>query len=59
MFDKFIIWCGTYKKQIGYTVGTLNLIAALSEYIRYDEMTSTAWLSLVIGALILVDASRN
>ena len=59
MFDKFIIWCGTYRKQIGYTVGALNLIAALSEYIRYDEMTSTAWLSLIIGGLIVLDTTRN
>jgi hypothetical protein len=59
MFDKFFIWCGVYKKPIGYTVGGLNLVASASEYLRYGEMTSTAWIALIVGAFILVDASRS
>ena len=59
IFNTFFIWCGVYKKPIGYTVGTLNIVASASEYLRYGEMTSTAWIALVVGAFILLDASRS
>ena len=59
MFNKFIIWCGTYKKPIGYIVGSLNLMAAAVEYSRGQEMTPTVWIALILGAFILVDASRS
>ncbi len=59
MFDKFIIWCGTYKKPIGYFVGCFNIMAAAILYSRGMEMTPTVWISLILGAFILVDASRS
>ena len=59
MFDKFIIWCGTYKKPIGYFVGSFNLMAAAIVYTHGMEMTPTAWIALILGAFILVDASRS
>ena len=59
MFDKFIIWCGTYKKPIGYSVGCFNIMAGAILYSRGMEMTPTVWISLILGAFILVDASRS
>ena len=59
MFNKFIIWCGTYKKPIGYIVGSLNLVAAAVEYSRGQEMNATVWIALCLGAFILIDASRS
>ena len=59
MFNKFIIWCGTYKKPIGYSVGCFNIMAAAILYSRGMEMTPTVWISLILGAFILLDASRS
>jgi hypothetical protein len=59
MFNKFIIWCGTYKKPIGYIVGSLNLVSAAVEYSRGQEMNATVWIALCLGAFILIDASRS
>jgi len=57
--NKFLIWANFYRKPIGYSVGTINLLAAASVYLRHGDMTTNAWIALILGAIILLDASRN
>ena len=57
--DKLMLWFGTYRKQIGYTIGILNLIAAVSEYVTFGEMTMNAWVCLIVGSYIVLDAYRS
>ena len=57
--NKFFAWCDTYKKQIGYTVGAMNILAAGFEYSRGQEMNATVWITLVIGLALMLDASRG
>ena len=53
MKDKFIEWFGRNRRTIGYTVGGLNLLVALSHLIQgqYGLML----LGLVIGGMIVFD----
>ena len=57
--NKFLIWADFYRKPIGYTVGSINLLAAASVYLRHGDMTMNAWFALIIGGAILLDTTRN
>lgn len=53
MKDKILIWFGRNRKAIGYTVGGLNLLAALSHLARGEIGLAIVW--LVIGGMIVLD----
>ena len=57
--NKFLIWANFYRKPIGYTVGSINLLAAASVYLTHGDMTMNAWFALIIGGAILLDTTRN
>jgi hypothetical protein len=53
MKDKFIVWFGRNRRTIGYTVGGLNLLVALSHLIQGQYGSMLLW--LVIGSMIVFD----
>lgn len=53
MKDKILIWIGRNRKAIGYTVGGLNLLAALNHLAMGQYGLAMLW--LVIGAMIVMD----
>ena len=53
MKDKFIEWFGRNRRTIGYTVGGLNLLVALSHLIQGQYGLMLLW--LVIGSMIVFD----
>ena len=52
--NKIYEWFTEYREQIGYVVGTLNLLTGLDELINGD--TSFGILFLVLGTVIILDA---
>jgi hypothetical protein len=54
MKDKFFVWFGHNRKTIGYTIGGLNLLTALSHLIQGHLGLMLFW--LVIGCMIMFDA---
>ena len=57
--NKFLIWADFYRKPIGYSVGSINLLAAASMYLTHGALTTNGWIALILGAVILLDTSRN
>ena len=53
MKDKFFVWFGRNRKEIGYTVGGFNLLIALSHLIQAQYGLALLW--LFVGALIIFD----
>jgi len=57
MFEKFKVWFGMYRKPIGYTIGTINLLAGI-QYLNNGD-TSNGWVYVMIGYIILLDTWDN
>ncbi len=53
MKDKFFEWLGRNRKTIGYTVGGLNLLAALNYLVQGQYGLAVLWLA--IGGMIVLD----
>ena len=53
MKDKFFVWFGRNRRTIGYTIGVLNLLTALSHLIQGQLGLMLFW--LVIGCMIIFD----
>jgi len=53
MKDKILIWIGRNRKEIVYTIGGLNLLAALNYLIQGQYGLAVMW--LVIGGMIVLD----
>ncbi len=53
MKDKIVIWFEQNRRPIGYTVGGLNLLAALNYLIQGQYGLAVLW--LVIGGTIVFD----
>ena len=53
MKNKILIWIGRNRKAIGYTVGGLNLLAALNYLALGQYGLAVLW--LIIGAMIVLD----
>jgi hypothetical protein len=51
--EKFVEWFGRNRKPIGYAVGGLNLLVALSHLIQGHLGLAVLW--LIIGAAIVFD----
>jgi hypothetical protein len=56
MKHKFIEWFGRNRRTIGYTIGVLNLLTALSHYIQGHMGLMLLW--LVIGVMIIFDTKE-
>lgn len=53
MKDKFFVWFGRNRKTIGYTIGGMNLLVALSHLIQGQLGLMLLW--LVISFMIMFD----
>ena len=53
MKDKFFTWFGRNRRTIGYTIGGMNLLVALSHLIQGQLGLMLFW--LVIGCMIIFD----
>ena len=56
MKDKFFEWFDRNRKTIGYTVGGLNLLAAVSYLIQGQYGLAMLW--LFVGSMIVYDSQR-
>ena len=52
--NKFIEWFGRNRKTIGYSVGVLNLLAALNYALTGQLGMAVLW--TVMGAFVIYDA---
>ena len=57
MFEKFAVWFGMYRKRIGYTIGTINVLGGLQQFAQGNS--SLGWLYVMIGGLLILDAWDN
>lgn len=56
MLDKFFVWVGRNRNTIGYTIGGLNLLMALSFLAQGAWGLAILWAA--IGAMIIIDIRR-
>lgn len=54
--SKFIDWINCNRKQIGYTIGGLNLLAAVNYYLNGQLSLALLW--TVIGTFLIWDAAE-
>ena len=52
--SKFFEWMYTKRKAIGYTIGGLNLLAAVNYYLQGQTGMAVTW--TVIGIFLIWDA---
>ena len=57
MFEKFAVWFGTYRKQIGYTIGGINVLGGLQYFAQSN--TAQGWLYVMVGGILILDAWDN
>ena len=55
MLDKIIFWITENRKNIGYTVGGLNILSGLMCLNGYGS-TSTGLIQIFIGIVLIFDA---
>ena len=51
--DKFFIWVGRYRKPIGYTIASLNILGGISYLINGQD--TYGWLQIFLGVFIAYD----
>jgi len=51
--NKFSEWFGKNRKAVGYTVGSLNLLASVSYFLQGNIGLACLW--FVIGSTIMFD----
>lgn len=54
MLDKFFIWVGRNRKEIGLTVGGINILTGISAVVSGNY--SMAIVGFTIGGAIILDA---
>ena len=57
MLDKFFIWIGRNRKEIGLTIGGLNILSGLSALVNGDY--ALAIVGFTIGGALILDAYRG
>lgn len=57
MLDKFFIWVGRNRKEIGLTVGGLNLLSGISAIFNGDY--ALAIMGFTIGGALILDTYRG
>jgi hypothetical protein len=56
MFGKFLEWLGSKRKAVGYTIGGLNLLAAINYYLNGQHGMAVTW--TVISVFLIWDAAE-
>ena len=56
MLGKFLEWFGSKRKPVGYTIGGLNLLAAVNYYFQGQTGMAVTW--TVIGMFLIWDAAE-
>lgn len=56
MFTKFLEWLGSKRKTVGYTIGGLNLLAALNYYLNDQHGLALLW--TIIAVFLIWDAAE-
>lgn len=56
MLDKFFVWVGRNRKAISYTVGGMNLLAALSFLLQGSWGLAILW--TVMALFIIIDPHK-
>ena len=46
-----------YRKRIGYTIGTINVLGGLQQFAQGNS--SMGWLYVMLGGLLILDAWDN
>jgi hypothetical protein len=54
--SKFFEWLSSKRKAVGYTIGGLNLLAALNYYLTGQTGLAVLW--VVIGMFLIWDAAE-
>ena len=54
--SKFLEWLGSKRRAVGYTIGGLNLLAALNYYLTGQTGLAVLW--VVIGMFLIWDAAE-
>jgi hypothetical protein len=57
MLDKFFIWVGRNRKEIGFTIGGLNLLSGISALVNGNY--ALAVVGFTIGGALILDAYRG
>ena len=57
MLDKFFIWVGRNRKEIGLTIGGLNLLSGISAI--FNGNYALAMVGFTIGGALILDAYRG
>jgi len=56
MKDRFIEWFSSNRKTIGYTVGSLNVLAGVGHLLQGEITAGIVW--LIIGGMIIFDTKE-
>lgn len=54
--DKFLSWFDRNRKRIGFTVGALCVLSAVTDIVAGDPIIGVLW--LMVGVMIIVDARQ-
>lgn len=54
--DKFLSWFDRNRKRIGFTVGALCVLSAVTDIVAGDPIIGVLW--LMVGIMIIVDARQ-
>jgi hypothetical protein len=57
MLDKFFIWVGRNRKEIGLTIGGLNVLSGVSALVNGNY--ALAMVGFTIGGALILDAYRG
>jgi hypothetical protein len=57
MLDKFFIWVGRNRKEIGLTIGGLNILSGLSALVNGNY--GLAIVGFTIGGALILDAYKG
>lgn len=54
MLEKVMFWFAENRKKIGYTLGALNILGALTLFV--SGQTANAFIQLFVGSVLIFDA---
>jgi hypothetical protein len=57
MIDKFFIWVGRNRKEIGYTIAAGNILSGLS--LLASGPNTNGWVFIFLGTLIAFDTATT
>jgi len=57
MIDKFFIWVGRNRKEIGYTIAAGNILSGIS--LLAGGSNTNGWVFIFLGTLIAFDTATT